>query len=247
MSSTQTNIDFTKLPSKLNLGCGFDKRPGYTNIDLSEMHNPDVVADVLDLSFLPQNHYTEIIAQDILEHLSRTSTKRALLHWAALLQHKGTLHLRVPNILGVAKMLSSPKNQAVEKQESIIQNLFGTQAYTGDFHFTTFTAVVLKSYLNQCGFSVVDFKERDEWLFDVSAIKEREVNPREVDDFSDLLLGNLQNRDFIQKCYRQVLEREVDSEGLNFYLEEMDHHRISQEQMLSTLISSEERKKLLNQ
>lgn len=98
--------NFYRLPKKLNLGCGFDKREGYLNIDLHQMHKPDIVADVLHLHHLPTAHYTEIVAQDLLEHLPRTATKRALLHWASLLQMGGTLHLRVPNILGVAQLLS---------------------------------------------------------------------------------------------------------------------------------------------
>ncbi|MDY0106844.1 MAG: hypothetical protein RBS27_09245, partial [Giesbergeria sp.] len=92
--------DFAKLPDRLNLGCGFDKKPGYVNVDFSVMHHPDVVADVLKLDFLPKNHYSEILAQDILEHLPRTSTTRALLHWASLLKNDGVLTIRVPDILG---------------------------------------------------------------------------------------------------------------------------------------------------
>jgi hypothetical protein len=34
------------LPRKLNLGCGWDKRDGYLNVDLHGSHDPDLVADV---------------------------------------------------------------------------------------------------------------------------------------------------------------------------------------------------------
>jgi predicted SAM-dependent methyltransferase len=53
---------------KLNLGCGFDHRAGYLNVDMHPFTNPDLVADVLDLSMLPAATYDEIIAQDVLEH-----------------------------------------------------------------------------------------------------------------------------------------------------------------------------------
>lgn len=239
--STQTNMDFSQLPDKLNLGCGFDKRPDYLNVDLSEMHNPDLVADVLNLGFLPKNHYAEIIAQDILEHLPRTSTKRALLHWAHLLKPKGVLKLRIPNILGVAKMLTSPLNQSLARQEAIVQNLFGTQAYTGDFHFTSFTKVTITAYLEQCGFSIAEFSEMDEWLFDIAAIKEKSVNPRDVDDFSDLLNGLTDSRQFVQTCYQEILGRAVDDGGLAFYSGELDAHRIGKEQLIAILVQSDER------
>lgn len=240
-TDNQDNIDFNKLPDRLNLGCGFDKKTGYVNVDFSVMHHPDIVADVLKLGFLPKNHYSEIIAQDILEHLPRTSTTRALLHWASLLKKDGILTIRVPDILGVAQMLSDPKNQSIERQEVIIQNLFGTQAYTGDFHYTSFTEVTIRHYLEQCGFSIVEFKKLDGWLFEISAAKKRDVNPRDIDDFSDLLSGELNHRDFIGSCYKEILGRNVDDEGLNFYLGEMNAGRISREQLISMLVKSEER------
>lgn len=237
---SQSDIDFKKFPDKLNLGCGFDKRPNYTNVDLSEMHGPDIVADVLNLGFLPKNHYSEIIAQDILEHLPRTSTRRALLHWASLLKHKGILKVRVPNILGAARMLADPGNQSIDQQERIIQNLFGTQAYTGDFHLTTFTEVTIKFYLRQCGFSIVEFKELHEWLFDISASKEKDVSSRDIGDFSDLLSSKFDNQDFIKSCYKEILRREVDDEGAKFYLTELDAQRIKREQLISILVESKE-------
>ena len=240
-ADNQENIDFRKLPDRLNLGCGFDKKAGYVNVDFSVMHHPDIVADVLQLDFLPKNHYFEIIAQDILEHLPRTSTTRALLHWASLLRMDGILTIRVPDILGVAKMLSDPANQSIEKQEVIIQNLFGTQAYTGDFHYTSFTELTIKHYLEQCGFSIIEFKKMDDWLFEISSAKKRDVNPRDVDEFSDLLSGKLNHRDFIGLCYAEILGRDADDGGLNFYQGEMDAGRISKEQLISMLVKSEER------
>lgn len=234
-------VDFKALPDKLNLGCGFDKKPGYVNVDLSEMHHPDVVADVLNLGFLPKNHYSEIIAQDILEHIARTSTKRALLHWGSLLKPKGILRIRVPDIIGAAKMLADRKNQSIEQQETIIQNLFGTQAYTGDFHFTTFTEVVIRHYLEECGFSIVEFKRMDDWLFDISAAKERDVNPRDLDDFSDLLAKESSCADFVASCYQEILVRKADGDGLKFYSDELTAGRISKEQLIAILVKSEER------
>ena len=236
-------IDFKALPDRLNLGCGFDKKRGYVNVDLSAAHHPDVVANVLNLDFLPKSHYSEIIAQDILEHLPRTSTKRALLHWASLLKRQGILKIRVPDVLGAASMLADRRNQSIERQETIIQNLFGTQAYTGDFHFTTFTEVVIRHYLQQCGFSIVEFKKMDSWLFDISAAKQKDVNPRDLDDFSDLLSIGSELPDFIGACYQHILGRHVDGEGLAFYLAELEAGRVSKEQLISILVSSEEYKK----
>lgn len=241
-NKNQDTFDFKSLPDKLNLGCGFDKKSNYVNVDFSAMHNPDIVADVLKLDFLPKNYYSEVIAQDILEHISRTSTKRALIHWGSLLKSKGILKIRVPDITGAAKMLADPRNKSIDRQEAIIQNLFGTQAYTGDFHFTTFTEITIKHYLRECGFSIIEFQRLDGWLFDISAAKERDVNPRDVDDFSDLLSHESSCSEFIGTCYKEILGRDVDGEGLQFYAGELDAGRISKEQLISILVKSEERK-----
>ena len=57
---------------KVNLGCGFDKRKEYLNVDLNDFHSPDLVADVTKLEMLPENHFEEVLAIDILEHIERT-------------------------------------------------------------------------------------------------------------------------------------------------------------------------------
>ena len=233
--------NFYRLPKKLNLGCVFDKRERYLNIDLHQMHKPDIVADVLHLHHLPSAHFTEIVAQDLLEHLPRTATKRALLHWASLLQMGGTLHLRVPNILGVAQLLNKPENSSIEHQERIIQNLFGTQAYTGDFHFTTFTEIILRAYLQQCGFKIDYIDVRDTWLLDVVARKIAKVHPRDIDDFSDLLELDVEAQKFVEICYETILNRTADGQGLTHYVIALNKHHITKEQLIASFISSSER------
>jgi predicted SAM-dependent methyltransferase len=56
---------------KLNLGCGFDIRAGYVNIDANDEHHPDLVSDVANLSALADGVAIEALAQDVLEHLPR--------------------------------------------------------------------------------------------------------------------------------------------------------------------------------
>src|SRR6516225_5520478 len=93
---------------KLNLGCGWDLREGYINVDFQPFHNPDLVADVRDLSSLPSGWFEEIVAQDVLEHLPRLDTLRTLAEWNRLLCLGGFLHLRMPNIIGLAELLVDP-------------------------------------------------------------------------------------------------------------------------------------------
>ena len=51
------------LPTKLNLGCGFDKRPGYLNVDFQAFHSPDLVADIRNLDTLPSDTFEEILGR----------------------------------------------------------------------------------------------------------------------------------------------------------------------------------------
>jgi len=46
------------------MGCGFDIKKDFLNVDLHEMHGPDLVADCTDLHMLPSSYYEYIIAKD---------------------------------------------------------------------------------------------------------------------------------------------------------------------------------------
>lgn len=166
------SFDYLEYPRKLNLGCGFDLRAGYLNVDFNDFHNPDLLADVRKLDMLPTAYYDEIIAQDVLEHLPRADTGVALAEWARLLRTAGTLRLRVPNIFGLVELFSRPENDTVEQHELLIQSAYGTQAYEGDYHLTGFTERLLDHYLRVAGFTKVRFQPRDEWLFDIVAERE---------------------------------------------------------------------------
>ncbi|MBO9513995.1 MAG: methyltransferase domain-containing protein [Variovorax sp.] len=83
-------------PRKLNLGCGFDIRPGYLNVDLHEWHKPDLVADITRLDMLPSGGFDEVVAQDVLEHLERHKVQGALDEWVRLLCEDGVIHIRAP-------------------------------------------------------------------------------------------------------------------------------------------------------
>jgi predicted SAM-dependent methyltransferase len=168
---TSAPFDPSDYPTKLNLGCGWDIREGYLNVDLHDFHKPDLVADVTKLDFLPSGAYSEIIAQDVLEHLPRQSTVDVLRGWSRLLCVGGKLHLRVPSIIDLAKLMKLPENQTIERQELFVQCLFGTQAYTEDCHYTTFTELLLRHYLCEAGMVAETWGMRDGWLFEVDARK----------------------------------------------------------------------------
>jgi len=229
-----TDVDFRGFPNRLNLGCGFDIREGYLNIDLNAFHRPDLVADVRDLQMLPSGYYEEIIAQDVLEHIPRRDTKSTFIEWNRLLGFGGTLRLRVPSLSGLMSLFAQKENQTIEKQEQLIQCLFGTQAYDGDSHHTVFTEMLLRHYLSVAGFRILDVSVKDKWLFDVIAQK---IDFRELANISD-------DRKFLFRAYTDILGREPDKGGLDYYLSKLEDGEMTKELVIDILLDSKERKRL---
>ena len=55
---------------KLNLGCGFDKRKGYVNCDLSKDVNPDKIVDLEKKLPFKNNSVDEVMANHVFEHVT---------------------------------------------------------------------------------------------------------------------------------------------------------------------------------
>lgn len=213
------------LPTRLNLGCGFDIRAGYLNVDLHARHNPDLVADVGDLSMLPGGYFDEIVAQDILEHLERHRTVPVLAGWARLLKPGGIVHIRVPSLFDLFEMLASPAQREIEKTEEVIHLMYGTQAYTGDYHLAGFTARLLGEYLSRAGLLVCKATLYYSWLHDISA--------RKTDRLTDPL-------EIAHNVYFNVLDRAGDADGLAGLAADIASGRLDQAGAEALLHASEE-------
>jgi predicted SAM-dependent methyltransferase len=243
MPLTPDQFDPSRHPTKLNLGCGYDIRPGYLNVDLNAFHNPDLVADITDLGFLPSRHYEEIVAQDVLEHLPRTDTLLAMQRWNRLLRMGGTLVLRVPCIEGVADLLQRKENASIERQEELVQWLFGTQAYTGDFHFTSFTRILLEHYLREAGFEVQSVKLELGWLYDAVGRKVKHIEAPAGREFQ-ALLAVPGHEEFVRACYREFLKRDPDAAGIAYWVNGMATGGMTREVVITAMTRSEEYKAL---
>jgi SAM-dependent methyltransferase len=59
------------LGTTLNLGCGRKKIDGAVNVDVTPDTGPDLVHDLNRIPWpLPDGHFTEVIATDVIEHLA---------------------------------------------------------------------------------------------------------------------------------------------------------------------------------
>ena len=92
---------------KLNIGCGFDYREGYINIDgNSFLPKVDLVLDLnidsLVVVFEPASVQT-IIAHDILEHFFHWQAVRLLKDCFAVLKTGGEISIKVPDAEAIIK------------------------------------------------------------------------------------------------------------------------------------------------
>jgi predicted SAM-dependent methyltransferase len=235
-----THFDPLTHPTRLNLGCGFDHREGYLNVDFQDFHKPDLVADVTHLDMLPEGRYVEIVAQDVLEHLPRTETQAVLGEWNRLLAPGGMLTLRIPSVVDLVKLLEAPENQGPARQEQFMQCLFGTQAYTGDVHLTSFTRPLLGHYLAEEGFEVVRWELFQDWLYDIDVRKVGESGFREeYAGYLDLL--SVHDLDeFVDATYQRVLGRPADLEGRYYYAQQLQSGGLSKRGLIRALAQSDE-------
>lgn len=212
---------------KLNLGCGHDLRDGYINVDLHARHNPDLVADITKLDMLPSQGFDEIVAQDVLEHLERQKVQGAVVEWANLLAVGGVLRVRVPSLEHMLKALCRPENRSAKKADEIIHLIFGTQAYTGDYHLSGFTAAVLEARLENAGLKVCNAMLMYDMVYDVTA--------RKCEQLTDPL-------EFVHNSYFAVLGRPADPDGLEYFSAKLSSNELSRDQVLEILKNSDEYK-----
>ena len=240
--ATAAAFDFAAHSRKVNVGCGQDHKAGYLNVDFKQYHQPDVLADVRELAGFPDAFFEEVFACDVLEHLPRVETANVLATWNRVLAPGGRLYIRAPSVAGVIDLINHPDYQTVEKQELVIQCLFGTQADTGDFHLTGFTDITMRNYVTQAGFRVESLATRDYWLFDVWATKVGEPADETARLYARLCAIADPVR-FVTECYRRVLGREPDAGGLTHHVENVASGRHARTDVVHIFLHSPEAEK----
>lgn len=65
---------FGPAPWRLNLGCGFNRRPGFIGVDREIAAEPGLVMDVEQPWPIPEGSVSEIIASHVVEHLHDLKT-----------------------------------------------------------------------------------------------------------------------------------------------------------------------------
>jgi hypothetical protein len=193
----------------MNFGCGYDKRAGFLNVDIDAACQPDLLIENGDYSIIPRNHFDEINAHDVLEHIPRSQTLSALLDWASWLKIGGTLWCQTSSIVGVANWLQQT-NKFDEHHRWTI-HLFGNQAHPGDFHYIGFTELTLKVYLLAAELELQKMELRDGWLLGVTATKKKAW------DGYIASLCDENDQIFIRETFQRAVDQEPSAESLHVY------------------------------
>ena len=132
---------------RINVGAGHITRDDYLNVDSRELPGIDIVADVRQLPFQPEQ-LKELYSAHLLEHFPVEELRRVILpRWVSLLEDGGKLVSVVPD---VETMVSERAAGRIPFDE-FVEVMYGGQEYPGDFHFSGFSKETLTRLLEDAG------------------------------------------------------------------------------------------------
>ena len=145
---------------KLNLGCGDKILEGYVNIDTVSSRagkQPDVNADMCDLSKIKSFAADEILAVHFVEHFYYWEVIPLLKSWRRLLKPGGKLILECPTLLYACQMIvENPAicSQAGKAGQMSMWPLYGDPSWKDQLmcHDWAYTPDSLKAVLLEAGF-----------------------------------------------------------------------------------------------
>jgi len=139
---------------KINLGCGWrDFGKDWIHIDGGDYPHLDS-KDIFNLPY-EDNSIDLIYASHVIEYFNREEIPSILNKWKNKLKQGGILRLAVPNFSEIARLYTVKDYDLQE----FVGLLYGKMEM-GDqiiYHKTTYDFNSLKSILNKCGFSNIDY------------------------------------------------------------------------------------------
>lgn len=132
---------------KLNIGCGYDRLPGWTNADSDEACRPDVVAQAWDLPFAAAGA-EEARALQLIEHLGFFKAKYFLSECWRVLVPGGKLTLETPDVEKTFRVFLDGDRAA---REAALGWVYGSET-PGMGHAYCFPAELLSELLSDAGF-----------------------------------------------------------------------------------------------
>jgi len=159
---------------KLHLGCGKHNIPGFVHVDAVDFPHIDHVAQIDNLTFLPDNSVELIYNCHVLEHFKRKDVGRVLREWHRVLQPGGVLRTSVPDFAKLVEVY-----QRYGELEMVVGGLFGRQDYLYNIHYNVFDYAQLEKELLGAGFTEV---KRYDW---------RQTEHADIDDYSQAYIPHM--------------------------------------------------------
>jgi predicted SAM-dependent methyltransferase len=142
---------------RVNVGCGEQPWRDYVNVDMRELPDVDIVADVRRLPFEPGS-LAELASAHLVEHFREHQLRtRILPYWRSLLRPDGRLRIVCPDWDAMLARLGDGRLPLRDFKTLT----FGMQDYEGDDHFAMYTTATLGAALREAGFSEVQVVARD--------------------------------------------------------------------------------------
>lgn len=229
--STKPIQDFPKF---LNVGCGYDKRTGFLNVDMDPNCQPDLLIKDNDFSVLPRRYFDKLIAYDVLEHIHRSETPNALLEWADLMSIDAQVEVETSNVLAIVDLMRANNSYANHANCTIY--MYGNQMHAGDYHLTGFTEITLRVQMAAAGFEIDSFIHHMDWILLAKG--------RKVEDWAELVdTGtHLSNSDFIVAAYEAALFRSPEEPFHSMEVGWLDSGEKDRRAILKKLYASDERR-----
>ncbi|MFA5394974.1 MAG: methyltransferase domain-containing protein [Methanogenium sp.] len=94
---------------KVNLGCGYNRLPGFVNIDANPASAPDRVEDIRNISF-DSNSLDEVAFSHVLEHLPKSFYEEMLSRIYSWMKPGAKLYISVPDLTKVCEAYLKTKD-----------------------------------------------------------------------------------------------------------------------------------------
>lgn len=170
---------------KYNLGSARQRLKGFTTVDALDWDgNTDIFWNLTKTPYeFVKEPVDEILAMEVLEHISFRDTDRVLAEWYRILKPGGKIHIQVPDCGKMMEMYvkkqvcqcvphkakdwdsyhADPKCWDCKGKAKVaptrwLFSFTGAQKHQFDKHLSIFTKESLETKLRQAGFSKIEFK-----------------------------------------------------------------------------------------
>jgi SAM-dependent methyltransferase len=143
-------IDKDSDKTAINLGCGTQYGPVHgirpVRVDFREEVNPDLRMDLKDMTGIDTESYDYVYCSHTLEHFREDESKKIMSEMTRICKRGGELHIIVPNLMGVMKMLDEGHNEPI-----LWWNIYGRSDERWNEHKTGFTPNRIGQWLTEFG------------------------------------------------------------------------------------------------